>query len=161
MTHGREETRCRRRPSAEEPQEVFALQAADDGRLKSDRIRRPRLAVEKGELTACAAICPTGATQFGDRDALLAEAKKRIAENPAYVKKVYGSEEVGGTSILFLSDVPFEKLGFVAAPQTQPLPVLSATALGEMPTVVLVGGSPFMNSQRTSMALKYSSRLVT
>ncbi|HVP42599.1 MAG TPA: 4Fe-4S dicluster domain-containing protein [Terriglobales bacterium] len=94
-----------------------------------------------GKPTACAEVCPTGATMFGDREALLAEAHKRIAENPAYVRKIYGEIEVGGTSVFYLSDVPFEDLGFVTAPMNQPLPTLSAAALGEVPTVVLVGGS--------------------
>ena len=71
-----------------------------------------------------------------------AEAQKRIRENPAYVNRIYGSEEeVGGASVFFLSDVPFEKLGFVKPPQTTPLPALSEAALGEMPTVVMIGGS--------------------
>ena len=72
---------------------------------------------------------------------MLAEAHKRIAESPAYVRKIYGEAEVGGTSVFYLSDVPFEDLGFVTAPMMQPLPTLSAAALGEVPTVVLVGGS--------------------
>jgi formate dehydrogenase iron-sulfur subunit len=94
-----------------------------------------------GKPTACAEACPVGATLFGDRDEMLAEAHKRIAENPAYVRKVYGEQEVGGTSVFYLSDVPFEDLGFMTAPLTQPMPTLSAAALGEIPTVVLVGGS--------------------
>ena len=94
-----------------------------------------------GKPTACAEACPTGATVFGERDALLAEAHKRIADNPAYVRKIYGETEVGGTSVFYLSDVPFEDLGFVTAPSNQPMPSLSAAALGEVPTVVLVGGS--------------------
>ncbi len=94
-----------------------------------------------GQPTACAEVCPTGATTFGDRDELLAEAHKRISENPAYVRKIYGETEVGGTSVFYISDVPFEDLGFVVAPTNQPLPTLSAAALGEVPTVVLVGGS--------------------
>jgi formate dehydrogenase iron-sulfur subunit len=94
-----------------------------------------------GKPTACAEVCPTGATLFGDRDDLLAEAHKRIAENPAYVRKVYGETEVGGTSIFYISDVAFEDLGLRTAPMSQPLPTLSAAALGEVPTVVLVGGS--------------------
>src|SRR2546421_2233959 len=97
--------------------------------------------VAKAQLPACVEACPTGASQFGDRDDLLREAQKRILENPAYVPHIYGSEEVGGTSVFFLSDVPFEKLGFIAAPTNQPLPVLTANALGDVPTVVLVGGS--------------------
>ena len=38
--------------------------------------------VADGKQTACAEICPTGATKFGDRDELLEEAKKRIHDNP-------------------------------------------------------------------------------
>lgn len=56
------------------------------------------------------------------------------------MRHIYGSEEAGGTSVFFISDVPFEKLGFVAAPK-QPMPVLTATALGDGPTVILVGGA--------------------
>ncbi|MBA3913040.1 MAG: hypothetical protein H0X25_04105 [Acidobacteriales bacterium] len=42
--------------------------------------------------------------------------------------------------MFFVSDVPFEKLGFVAAPR-QPMPVLTASALGDTPTVILMGGA--------------------
>jgi dihydroxyacid dehydratase/phosphogluconate dehydratase len=42
--------------------------------------------------------------------------------------------------VFFISDVPFDKLGFVAAPR-QPMPALSAAAFGDVPTVVLVGGA--------------------
>jgi formate dehydrogenase iron-sulfur subunit len=94
----------------------------------------------KGGLPACVEACPTGASIIGNRDEILEEARQRIHDNPAYVKHIYGSEEAGGTSVFFISDVPFEKLGFTAAP-TQPMPVLSANALGDVPTVVLVGGS--------------------
>jgi len=41
--------------------------------------------------------------------------------------------------VFFISDVPFEKLRFGAPPQ-QPMPALSAAALADVPTVVLVGG---------------------
>ena len=56
-----------------------------------------------------------------------------------YVRKIYGAEEVGGTSVFYITDVPFEKLGFTTQP-SQPMPVLTANALGDIPTVVLVGG---------------------
>ncbi len=36
----------------------------------------------KGLLTACAEACPTGATKCGDRDELIAEAKKRLTDKP-------------------------------------------------------------------------------
>jgi len=98
--------------------------------------------VASGQPTLCAEACPTGATIFGGREEMLNEARKRIAENPGvYVPRIYGEKEVGGTSVLYLSDVPFEKLGFVEPPMMQPLPTLTAAALGEMPTVVAIGGS--------------------
>ncbi len=92
-----------------------------------------------GGLPACVEACPTGASISGWRDDLLDEAERRILGG-GYVKHIYGSEEGGGTSVFFISDVPFEKLGFVTPP-TQPLPVLTANALGDVPTVVMVGGA--------------------
>ena len=61
---------------------------------------------------ACAKTCPTGAIEFGNREELLAEAKRRIADNPqGYVDQVYGETEAGGTGWLYLAAVPFERLG--------------------------------------------------
>ncbi|HWQ03281.1 MAG TPA: 4Fe-4S dicluster domain-containing protein [Candidatus Nitrosotenuis sp.] len=98
--------------------------------------------VARGEQPACVEACPAGATVFGTREEMLAEAQKRIRENPSgYVPRIYGAEEVGGTSVLFLSDVPFEKLGFVNPPQQLPMPTLTAAVISEVPTVVLVGGA--------------------
>ena len=42
--------------------------------------------------------------------------------------------------MFFISDVPFEKLGFAVVPK-QPMPLLTANALGDGPTVILVGGA--------------------
>jgi len=66
-----------------------------------------------GSEPVCVDICPTRSLVFGERDELIAEAKKRIAETPdKYVDHIYGEKENGGTSWLYLSPVPFEKLGF-------------------------------------------------
>jgi len=66
----------------------------------------------KGKGPACCEVCPRGAVIYGTREELLAEAKRRLSENPdAYVPKVYGETEAGGTQVLYLSHVPFEKLG--------------------------------------------------
>ena len=95
-----------------------------------------------GNSTLCAEACPTGATLFGSREDLLQEAHKRLVENPGtYVPRIFGEKEVGGTSVFYISDVPFEKLGFIEPPMNQPMPTLSAAALGEVPTVVTIGGS--------------------
>lgn len=62
---------------------------------------------------ACAKACPSGAIQFGERDNLLAEARRRISAAPEkYLDHIYGESEAGGTSWLYISHVPFDKLGF-------------------------------------------------
>jgi len=94
-------------------------------------------AVSHGEQPACTAACPYGATQFGERDALVAEARRRIAENPGrYVDKVYGERDAGGTSVLYLSSVPFEQLGFPSALNGDPYPRLTWEILSKLPNVV-------------------------
>ena len=80
-----------------------------------------------GGLPGCATICPTEAITFGKRATLLAVAKKRISENPAdYIDHVYGEKEVGGTSWMYLSGVPFEAVNLPTLPET-PSPKLSET----------------------------------
>jgi len=67
----------------------------------------------EGEVPACVANCPFGALQAGRRSELLVEARRRIALNPDdYVHHVYGEQEAGGTSVLYLSSVPFDQIGF-------------------------------------------------
>ena len=59
----------------------------------------------------------------GDRDELVAEARKRIADKPErYYNKIYGVQEVGGTSVLYLSAVPFEQIGLRTNVPQEPLP---------------------------------------
>ena len=67
----------------------------------------------KGLQPACTTVCPAKAVIFGKRAELLKEAHDRIEKHPKqYYPKVYGEEELGGTQVLYLSHVPFEKLGF-------------------------------------------------
>ncbi len=95
--------------------------------------------VAAGRLTACAEACPTGATKFGDRDELIAEAKDRIAKAPdQYFKRIYGLEEAGGTSTLLLSSVPFDSFGLRTP--TEPLPLLTYRVLSHIPDLVTMGG---------------------
>ena len=98
--------------------------------------------VAAGEATACATACPTGATKFGERDELLREAQERIRQNPTnYVPHVYGIEEVGGTSVLMLSSVPFPALGFRADLPQAPLPMLTWNVLSMIPDLAVVWGA--------------------
>jgi formate dehydrogenase iron-sulfur subunit len=100
---------------------------------------RDRIAA--GLETACATVCPTGATKFGNRDELIQEARDRIAKHPGkYVDHIYGVAEVGGTSVLLLSDVPFETLGYRTDLLKEPLPQLTWEVLHKIPKIVGVGG---------------------
>jgi formate dehydrogenase iron-sulfur subunit len=93
-----------------------------------------------GKPTRCTDACPTGATISGERDALIAEAKKRIAEKPdEYFGRIYGVTEAGGTSVLFLSAVPFEQLGMKSNLPDQPLPGLTWKVLSLVPDIASVG----------------------
>ncbi len=78
--------------------------------------------VSRGEGTACAAACPVGAIRFGTRGELLETAWERIEGDPRYVRHVFGESEAGGTSVMYISDVPFEELGFPTGIPEQPLP---------------------------------------
>jgi formate dehydrogenase iron-sulfur subunit len=97
--------------------------------------------VAAGQQTACADICPTGATKFGERDDLIREAQQRIRDNPGkYVEHVYGLTEVGGTSVLLLSGVPFEQFGYRTDLSKDPLPILTYRVLSRIPDFVPLGG---------------------
>jgi formate dehydrogenase iron-sulfur subunit len=98
--------------------------------------------VAKGEPTACASACPTGATMVGERDELIAIARKRIAENPGvYVNHIYGEKEAGGTSVLMLSSIPFGEFGLPTHYGTEALPPLTGKVLSHVPDVVTIGGA--------------------
>lgn len=75
---------------------------------------------EKG-ITACAETCPVGAISFGKRKELLDIAHGRLRDNPGrYIANVYGEHELGGTNHLYLSAVPFHKLGLPILPENAP-----------------------------------------
>jgi Fe-S-cluster-containing dehydrogenase component len=110
-----------------------------------------------GHYSACAEVCPTGATLYGRSSDLLAEAKRRIALKPGdvtryprgkiggpdqsyeapvgnYLQHVYGEKEYGGTQVLKLSAVNFVKVGM------PDLPPKSSAATSETLQHSLYGG---------------------
>jgi formate dehydrogenase iron-sulfur subunit len=97
--------------------------------------------LKEGKEPACTAACPTGATTFGDRDALIREAQDRILDHPdRYVDHIYGLKEAGGTSVLYLSPVPFAKLGFKTSVADSSYPHLTWNVLSKIPNIVSVAG---------------------
>ncbi|MEO8053921.1 MAG: hydrogenase 2 operon protein HybA [Acidobacteriota bacterium] len=80
----------------------------------------------EGKLPGCVEVCPRHAVIYGTREALLAEAKKRIADHPGRYRgykdgdppRVFGETDGGGTQCLVLSHVPYEKLGLPALDET-------------------------------------------
>jgi formate dehydrogenase iron-sulfur subunit len=90
---------------------------------------------------ACVKACPADCLSFGTRDEILQKARNRISDHPdKYVDHIYGEKEAGGTSVLYLSSVPFEKLGFPDV-GTKPYPGLSKLALHAVPPAVMVVGA--------------------
>ena len=90
---------------------------------------------------ACVKACPADCLRFGTRDELLQEAHNRISARPdKYVDHIYGEKEAGGTSVLYLSSVPFEKLGFPDV-GTEAYPARSRMALHAVPPAVLAVGA--------------------
>jgi formate dehydrogenase iron-sulfur subunit len=98
----------------------------------------------QGKGPACAEACPSGALTFGKRRDLLELARTRIYQHPdQYVHAIYGEHEAGGTSWLYITDVPFEKLGFRTEVGTTPYPELTRSALSVVPLLIMVG-PPFL-----------------
>ncbi len=97
--------------------------------------------IGQGKQPACTEACPAQATMFGDRDDLIHEARARIRRNPErYVDHIYGLEEAGGTSVLYLSSLPFERIGFPMTLDTEPYPRLIWNILRTVPNIVITGG---------------------
>ena len=96
--------------------------------------------IDRGMITGCAEACPTGSTLFGSREALLEEARRRLALKPGetyryprgdvrdpysyhekaipeYQQHIWGENEAGGTNVLHISSIPFDKLGMPDIPE--------------------------------------------
>jgi len=103
------------------------------------RVRKCILCYEKivaGELKqpACTAACPKEATTFGEREGLLAEARTRIREHPnLYIDHIWGEHEVGGTSVIYISDVDLSAAGWPAHLTDDALPDLARSVLHTVP----------------------------
>jgi ferredoxin len=93
--------------------------------------------ISKGLLPGCVEICPTEALTYGNRSELLRVARERISRFPRrYVDHIYGENEMGGTSWLYMSAVPFSEIGMREDLGITPAPQLTKGALSAVPIVV-------------------------
>jgi formate dehydrogenase iron-sulfur subunit len=97
--------------------------------------------IKEGLIPACAKACPTAIT-YGGRQEMINEANRRLTVRPGkYMKRIYGLEEAGGTSVLYLSALPFNELGFRNVTK-RPLPSRTWAALRFVPAAfITMGGS--------------------
>lgn len=109
------------------------------------RVRKCDMCVHRltgGLPTACASICPTGATAWGERGAMLAEARRRLVRDPdMYVGGIYGEREAGGTSVLMLLGHAVEESGLPSNVPEQDMPHLTWQVLEKLPQVIPVWGA--------------------
>lgn len=91
----------------------------------------------QGQLPGCVEACPKEALSFGKRKDILNIARERIKKLPErYLDHIYGETEMGGTSWLYISGVPFKQIGMREDLGITPAPELTAGALGAVPIVV-------------------------
>jgi formate dehydrogenase iron-sulfur subunit len=100
---------------------------------------------------ACVKTCPTDALLWGEQEELLAEAKRRLATG-RYVPHIYGEKEAGGTSWIFISDRPFEEIGFNTKVPQYALPPYTWASLSKIPAEIVVfsavlGGLAFIRNR--------------
>jgi len=90
--------------------------------------------VKAGQQPACTQACPKDATIFGERDALIKEAHRRIKAEPGkYIDHVWGEHEVGGTSVLYVSDIDLDFLCYQSKIGSKSLPSRTAPAMQAVP----------------------------
>ncbi|WP_035245169.1 hydrogenase 2 operon protein HybA [Desulfogranum mediterraneum] len=126
--------------------------------------------VAKGGISACCSVCPTGASLFGPVAELLEETRRRLQMKPGrqydfpvssidsgkshrfkaprYIRQVYGREELGGTQVMYMSAVPFERFGLPSFPKESFVSMASgiqyAIYKGMVYPLVVLAGLVFM-----------------
>lgn len=95
--------------------------------------------IARGGFSACCAVCPTGASLFGPVEGLMEEGRRRLqmkpgrryeypvasldsgqfhtVQAPTYIRQIYGQDELGGTQVMYMAAVPFDKLGMPPFPK--------------------------------------------
>jgi Fe-S-cluster-containing dehydrogenase component len=72
--------------------------------------------LKEGKEPGCCEACPVDAVIYGTYEELLADARQRVAEHPERYwprgnPRIFGEHDGGGTQVLYLAGIEFEKLG--------------------------------------------------
>jgi len=122
--------------------------------------------IKEGKLPGCVEACPVEALTFGKREDLLAIARERIRKYPdRYVNHIYGENEMGGTSWLYISGESFEKIGMREDLGITPAPNLTSGALAVVPMVaglwpLFLTGAYAMNKRKEKIAAEEQAEAV-
>jgi len=122
------------------------------------RVRKCEMCAHRDGGPACAEACPAEATVVGDRGELLAEARRRLADDPeTYHQHVYGECEAGGTCVLIIGPAAPAALGLPSTVPCEPLPQLTWRALRHVPDVaifgsVFLGGMWWLTARKNDVA---------
>jgi formate dehydrogenase iron-sulfur subunit len=112
----------------------------DAGLAEGTKIRKCTLCIDRisnGLEPACVKTCPSGALRFGERDEMVALAQERLAKHPEKYYKdqgIYGLNDVGGTTVLYISHIPFQEMG---------LPQVGDKAVGHVSETIMKS-TPFV-----------------
>jgi len=93
-----------------------------------------RLAV--GEQPICVENCPSKALRIADRSSIIADARKMQDEG----KYVYGIDEYGGTSWIYVSNISFDEIGF-PSPEEESYPKISRAMFGSQTATIVAGAA--------------------
>jgi formate dehydrogenase iron-sulfur subunit len=113
--------------------------------------------LDQGQLPACVEACPHDALSFGTRHALLARAHDLLRDAPGrYLPRVWGETELGGTSVLYVSDVDLDALGW-PGPGAEAIPDLTEPVIEKTP---LLGGTVLLGVWGLSTIIERRRRLM-
>ena len=126
-----------------------------DPEIRKCQMCRHRM--KEGGYAACCEFCPTGASIFGKVTDLREEARRRLSLEPgstyafpvqtvdspdrfprqvsAYVDRIYGMDEAGGTQYLILAGVPLKLLGYNQRIPKSALPDRTWKYIAKIPAV--------------------------
>ena len=107
----------------------FQIPSFDYNKALDPEIRKCDFCFErtkKGQLPACVEICPVEALTYGPRSELIKIAREKIKTYPErYIDHIYGENEVGGTSWLYLAGQNLAKTKALPNLGTRPAPGVS------------------------------------